>query len=657
MQRGKPRILLVEDDRLDLMAFERYVSQEEFPYDYSVATCAAEAIRMLGEENFAAIVTDYLLGDGTAFDVMEASGQTPVVFVTGTGDEATAVRAMKQGAHDYLIKDLDGHYLKTIAVTVEGAIHLKQIEEQLHEHQANLEHLVEKRTQELRESEQRYRLLADNVLDMISRLTPDGTFLYVSPASQTLLGYIPEQLVGRAIDDIAHPDDVRFLQECQSALEAGASSHLVTYRMMKGDGAYVWVEMVVRAMRDEASNALQEVIAVTRDITERRQMEAREEEVRLRAQEQERLAAIGQLAAGIAHDFNNLLTGIIGYSQLMLHHDGVSEQIASDAQVISEQGRRAAEMIRQILDFSRQSLQHKQLLDLWSFLKEQVKLLQRTIPESVRIELEPAEGRYLVSADITQMQQVLTNLAVNARDAMPDGGTLRISLTHRHFSENNHAPFPEMASRDWLLLSVRDTGTGMSEEIRAHIFEPFFTTKEVGRGTGLGLAQVHGIVSQHGGFIDVESRVGRGTTFHVYLPPDDISSELSDTTLTLTYQYGNQEGILLVDDEATVVNTIERMATSLHYQVFSASDGAQALELYESHSDAISLLVTDAVMPGMSGHELIRTLRQRCPDLKVVLMSGYMLETQETFDDIDGWLAKPPTFGQLSEVLWQAIHS
>ncbi|MBU1751477.1 MAG: response regulator, partial [Chloroflexi bacterium] len=368
-------------------------------------------------------------------------------------------------------------------------------------------------------------------------------------------------------------------------------------------------------------------------------------------------AAVGQLAAGIAHDFNNILTGIIGLAQLMQLRQELSPATRADLDRIVREGYRAAHLIRQILDFSRTSSRAPQLLDLVPLLKEMVKFLARTIPEHIRLDLEIDPGEHQVYADLTQIQQVVTNLAVNARDAMPQGGDLVVRLSRLVLPPGDHPPCADLAPGEWVVLSIRDTGTGIPPEIMARIFEPFFTTKEVGQGSGLGLAQVYGIVKQHNGYIDVVSQVGEGTIFFIYLPAAPTGAVIAPAAPQEPVPPGQGELILLVEDDATVREVVQAGLQQLGYRVLTAANGQEARQVYEQRQDEIALVLTDLLMPIMDGLALCESLRALDPAVKVVMITGHPLGDGEQLlvQGIAGWIQKPPDQAQLAQVLQQAL--
>ena len=470
----------------------------------------------------------------------------------------------------------------------------------------------------------------------------EGRIVLANPRAQEYLALLADAGVG---DVLSHLGD-QPLGELLRPPPEGETCHEV---VLEGPPHRMF-EVVAQPM--EAGPETSGWVLVLRDVTEER-------EVQQRIQQQERLAAVGQLAAGIAHDFNNLLTSIVGFAELLRMRADMPESAKRDLARIVGQGQRAAHLIRQILDFSRRSIIQQRPLDLVPFLKEATRFLERTIPESIHIVLEVAPGRYLVNADPTQIQQVLTNLAVNARHAMPTGGELRLRLSRLPLKAGKRAPFPGMRPGEWIALSVSDTGVGISPEVLPHIFEPFFTTREVGEGTGLGLAQVYGIVKQHDGYIDVESQAGKGTTVVIYLPPLAVWEEAPEEKVPTEIPRGHGQTVLLVEDEPEVLETARAMLKHLGYRVLTAANGQQALEVHAEHKHQIALVLSDMVMPKMGGLELYRLLRRRDPAIKMVMVTGYPLGEEAKSPlprGILGWVEKPFMVENLAQVLHQALE-
>lgn len=387
-------------------------------------------------------------------------------------------------------------------------------------------------------------------------------------------------------------------------------------------------------------------VMLLRDVTEERKVQARVEQ-------QGRLAAMGELAAGIAHDFNNVLQGILSFAELLSGRPNLTEKDRELLLMICQLAERAAQMNRQILDFSRASVAERRPLDLASFLDEGVRLLRRTLPEMIEVILRVEPGEYGVLGNEAQLQQALLNLATNARDAMPEGGRLEVALARLTVAQGERPPCPEMTPGEWICLSVTDTGVGIPPEVLPRIFEPFFTTKERGQGTGLGLAQVHGIVAQHNGYIRVISEVGKGTSMQIYLP---ALKEVGLPALASPPAVPSIPGgtVLLVEDNDAVREAVRAGLEHLGCQVLVAGNGKEALALYERWEREIGFLLTDMVMPDIGGLELVRMLRERNPDLPAAIMTGYPLDGPSREALARGaleWLQKPVDLARLAEVL------
>ncbi|PWH18060.1 MAG: hypothetical protein DDG59_06755 [Anaerolineae bacterium] len=384
-----------------------------------------------------------------------------------------------------------------------------------------------------------------------------------------------------------------------------------------------------------------------------------EREIQTRVQMQERLATVGQLAAGIAHDFNNIMAAILVYTDLLRNDPSINQSAQDRLAIIQQQVHRAASLIRQILDFSRRSVMEQTTLDLLPFIKEFEKMLSRVLPETIRVELKYQPYNYFVLADPTRLQQMLMNLVLNARDAMPHGGVLSISLARLSIKETDSMPNRFIHAGEWITLQVQDTGHGIAPEHLPHIFEPFFTTKPVGLGTGLGLAQVYGIVKQHGGYIDVHSQPSVGTTFTIYLPALLQPSKEVITEQPSLLVDGKGKTALVVEDDPATRNALKALLEAQNFTTLTAADGSQALEVWETYREQIDLLISDIVMPRMGGIELYQTLKTKQAQLKMLLITGHPL-TEEYRTALEGgqihWLQKPfsiPEFNQAIRTLFE----
>jgi PAS domain S-box-containing protein len=389
---------------------------------------------------------------------------------------------------------------------------------------------------------------------------------------------------------------------------------------------------------------------LVREVTEVRQ-------VQRRVQEQIRRGAVGQLAAGIAHDFNNIVAAIILYSEMVLGLPGLPAKGRQRMNTIIDQAHRAASLTRQILDFSRRGILEPHPMDLIPFMKEMVKLLERTLPENIRIRFNYEDDHYVVNTDPARIQQVFTNLAVNARDAMPSGGALTFTMAVVNLEEGDPPPLHDMPSGQWVQISVSDTGEGIPEEDLSKVFEPFFTTKSPGEGTGLGLAQVFGIVKQHDGFIGVKSELGKGTTFDLYLPALSITALKGIIAEEEEPKAGEMETILVVEDDEAMREALVEMLKLLNYTALCAQDGREALEIFESEP-SIDLVLSDLVMPEMGGVALYSILKDKYPDVKMVVMTGYPLAERGKDlleQGIVAWLQKPLDADTLARTLQKVL--
>jgi len=406
-------------------------------------------------------------------------------------------------------------------------------------------------------------------------------------------------------------------------------------------------ELQLRAI----TNDTQQWVVTLQDVTAER--EAQE-----RINMQDRLATVGKLAAGIGHDFNNIIAAILVYTELLLREKNLPPTFEPRLNIIKQQIERASELIRQMSDFSRSSVMKETQIDLLSFLKELENILSRTLPETIRITLRSKPGKYLVNVDPTRLQQVFMNLAVNSRDAMPNGGELSFNMTHFQHTEKCDK-YPFLSPGDWIKITIHDTGTGISEDVLPHVFEPFFTTKEVGKGTGLGLAQVYGIIKQFDGHIEVKSTEETGTTFTVFLPRAlAVKEEYSEPQVDITID-GTGQTVLLVEDNPPTRQALKAMLEMFGYQVTTASNGLEALNHLKTGSMTFEFVVSDIVMPEMGGVELYHEIQTFWPDLKIIFVTGHPLHGKEKNLLLKGnvsWLQKPFTIQDFSQLMKKILQ-
>ncbi|MBA3260180.1 MAG: PAS domain S-box protein [Gemmatimonadales bacterium] len=476
-------------------------------------------------------------------------------------------------------------------------------------------------------SEATYRSLVDNLCEVVFRTDAAGRWELLNPAWEELTGFAPAESVGTPFLDYVHPDDrPGNAEEFQRLLAGEEMSSRSEVRYLTHEGGYRWVEVRARPTLDD-HNAAVGISGTLTDISERRA-----------AEEAHKMEAVGRLAGGIAHDFNNLLTGVLTYCDLVLQEVREGDPIRPDLEQIRHAGQRAAGLTRQLLAFSRRQVLQPRVLSLNTTVTELDGMLRRLVPPDVMLETELDPALWYVLADSGQIEQVLVNLVVNARDAMPQGGRITVSTANRHDK-----------AAAYVTLVVADTGQGMDLETQARIFEPFFTTKEPGRGTGLGLSTVYGIVEQSGGHIAVETAPGRGARFTIHLPRYEGPSVPLNRSDRRTLP-GGTETLLLVEDETAVRSSARRLLERYGYAVLEARHGADALRIVDEDEREVDLVLTDLAMPEMGGRELVEHLRSRRPAIRVLYMSGYT-EKAITIDGLmpprTGFVEKPFTAEQL----------
>lgn len=680
-----PHILIVDDDastrRTLTMIFEKHGHQ------VTTAARGQEALEIADRETIDLALLDLRLPDMEGVELLtplrRLHPDIAIVVATGYASVETAVRAINEGADVYVTKPLDLDAVlnrvrdllerqrlrrenqrlyalaqQELAERRQAEAALRDALEEAHEARCALLSVIEdqKQTEEALGAE---RALLRTLVDHL----PVAVYIKDAEARKTLANPYDVRYIGaKTEDDILgktdldlYPSDLgeRFFADDMSVIRTGQPILNREEEMTLPDGSRGWQLTSKVPMRNKTGQVVG-LVGIGQDITERR-----ENEKRLRRHEQ--LAAIGQLAAGIAHDFRNLLTTIILYAQLAQRNLDLSSTGMRYLESITGEARKATDLVQQILDFGRRTEIESRPLDLAELVANVIAILARTLPETIHITTEVAPGRHVIEGDAGRMQQILTNLALNARDAMPDGGTLRIELSRVGIAPGAAPPLPEMAEVPeppaWIHLSVADSGMGMTEEVYAHLFEPFFTTKEVGKGTGLGLAQVYGIVQLHHGFIDVENAPGEGVTFDIYLPAVDAITEIEDD-LAADAPTGEGERLLLVEDNAQLRDAGEMILTDLGYQVLPAANGREALALCKESGD-IALVITDLVMPEMSGKALMQTLHRERPNLRVLAVTGYVDERDSDlltagFLDI---IRKPFDIVELAQAVHQALSS
>jgi PAS domain S-box-containing protein len=469
--------------------------------------------------------------------------------------------------------------------------------------------------------------------DAIVGKSLDGVITAWNAAAEHMYGYSVDEIIGHNISELIPPDQVDELSPILERVSQGERvEHFETKRVRK-DGTILELSVTLSPIRDD-TGTVTGASTVARDLTELRKAEAEHLELEDRLRQSERLESLGQLAGGVAHDFNNLLAGIMNYASLIssclqdemtlrgLSDDDAFVSVVQDADEITKVAKRAAALTHQLLIFSRREIVQAEVLDLNAIVSEIETLLRTTVPENVELRLRLAPDLPLIKADRSQIDQVFMNLAVNARDAMPDGGELEIE-TATFEVDQQYARINAINAGTYVRLTVSDTGTGMTREVVARTFEPFFTTKPKGEGTGLGLATVYGIVRQAGGDVSIYSEPGLGTTVRVNLPVTSDVRSAREREQPSVPREADGETVLLVEDEEIVREPTRRMLERNGYRVLAAANAEEALVLLHGHPGAIHLLLTDVVMPGRSGRDLSADVLEDRPETKVLFMSGY----------------------------------
>ena len=601
------RVLHLEDSPRDAEMLHDALKTGGVSADIVLVTSKERFEAALAGDSFDIILSDYNVPgyDGIAAVKLaqETRPETPVIVVSGTVGEEEAVKCLHVGATDYLLKQR----LERLVPAVQRAI--QDAEERRGRKGAE---------QALQHRERRLSSIYETVADVLFyvEVEKDGRYRFTSinQAFVSTTGLEYSHVVGKRVDEVVPEPSLTLVLEKYG--EAIREKKIVRWEETSDyPKGRLTGEVSIAPIFDDAGNCTHLVGAV-HDVTERKQLEAQ-------FRQSQKMESVGQLAGGIAHDFNNLLTVINGMAELGLAQLREGDQLHEDLQEILRAGQRAAALTRQLLAFSRKQILQPQVMNLNTVVAEMESMLRRLIGEDIDLVVVPTQGLGSVKADPGQIEQVLANLAVNARDAMPQGGKLTVETQSVEIGEQ-YARQHRVAVQPgpYVMLSMSDTGVGMDEVTRGRIFEPFFTTKAPGKGTGLGLSTVYGIVKQSDGFISVYSEVGHGTSFKIYLPQVAEVAGGKRHSPTVAPAHGT-ETILLVEDVEGLRKLTKRMLESAGYTVLTAANGEEALLLLERYEKPLHLMVTDVVMPGMSGRTLAERFDAIRPGMKVLYMSGY----------------------------------
>jgi len=617
------RVLVVEDDEDDFFIARRLLVRATGA-DVDWAQTYEEGLEAVLKSFYHVALVDYRLGSHNGVELLHAAlargCHTPFILLTGQDDRAVDLGAMTAGAADYLVKwEFDAPLLER---SIRYARERERAQERI-------------RTQ---------ATLLDKARDAISACDLDGRVIYWNKSAERLTGYTAEEVMGQVADDLLGGlDDARRKAAHRIVRKQGEWSGEL--RQKTKVGSEIVVESRWTLVRHGQAGK-HSILVINTDVTERKRLESQ----MLRAQ---RMESIGRLVSGIAHDLGNLLVPILLGAKVLQERFTDDEQTQRTLAMIQQSGQRGADMVQQVLAFARGVQGDRVPLRLEQVIRDVETLIQEGFPKAVTVTIDLPEALWPVQGDATQIQQVIMNLCVNARDAMPEGGPL-------HLRAENCTVDPAMARMHleaepgaYVRISVIDTGTGIPPDVLDTIFEPFFTTKPVGKGTGLGLSTVYSIVKSHGGFVSVESEVGVGTSFHVFLPLVAEGESVRTEGPATDVRRGAGQGILVVDDEAFIRETARQILEGAGYRVLTASDGAQGLAVLADHGDEIVAVLTDLMMPEIDGVAMIRSLRGPYPDLPVVAVSGLddAMAQQALEAGASRFLAKPFTAESLCAVL------
>ena len=662
------QVLLIEDSAADarlLQEFLRETLYDEFQLTH--VERLGKALQQLESNAYDVILLDLTLPDSDGLrslnTLLTQAPSIPVVVLTNTNNPELAVEAVRQGAQDYLVKRQMHH--EVLVRSLRYAIERKQQAEALRVANAALEHRVQARTRELELANQQlreeihHRQIVQERLALAQQAGKTGIFEWNIRSNQVTWSAEIEALYGVSRGDFdgsydrwmttIHSDDrSRVEQELWRSVTVGSGFNS-EFRIAHPNGTR-WITVKSSIFNGEDGKPLR-LLGIHLDITEKKQLEAQF----LQAQ---RLESLGALASGIAHDLNNILTPILATGQLLpITLDTVDQHSQQLINTLNCSARRGIKLVQQILSFAQDSSSITSVISLGELLAEINQIVQQTLPQSIDVCLEVPADLWLVKGNDTQLHQIFMNLCVNARDAMPMGGTLRVSAKNLLIDDSYLLMHGDATRGPHVMVTVADTGTGIAPDIRDRIFEPFFTTKAASQGTGLGLAAVLNIVKSHGGFIDMQTTVGEGSQFHVCLPADPNSVSVPPSSIEMLR--GRQEVILVVDDDPAICKVIQLSLETYGYQALIAHDGLGAIAMLAEHRSLVRCILIDLMMPDMDGQTAIPLLQRLQPEVCVIAMTGAILPIQPDLAiselSLDGMLNKPFTTHDLLILLRQVL--
>jgi two-component system cell cycle sensor histidine kinase/response regulator CckA len=645
-----PTILIVDDEPRICESLTALLNTRG--YEITTANDAQAALALIDEKPFDLAILDVHLPDMMGPDLMDAVKKkhpdTSVIVISGDADLDSALAALRNDAYDYIRKPFE---FAELLNTVENALNEQALKRE-----------KDKINRKLMRSEERYRYLVENSPDIIYTLDANGNFTFLSEALEHLLGFTVEDLIGKHYSTIVWEADRSkaqcFFDERRSRDRAASAIEL---RLKAVDGEqqndsarrYLNVELKSMGIYDAPTPDGERrhigTHGVIRDISERQRLQRQ-------LQNSERMESLGTLAGGIAHDFNNLLMGIQGRSSLIAMDIENSHSVMEHLCSIDDYIHSATHLTKQLLGLAHGGKYEVKPTDINALILRSADMFKRTRKEIV-IETQFHDTNIVVEADRRQIEQVMLNLYINAWQAMPNGGRLRIETKATMINDEAGRPYGIKPGR-YVHIAVTDTGNGMDPQTLKRIFDPFFTTKEKGRGTGLGLASAYGIIKNHHGFIKATSKPGHGTTFSIYLPVSDhavVNDDSSEETICRGH-----ETVLLVDDEPMIIEIGEALLTKLGYRVVTAGNGEEAVKLFQRNDAAIDLVILDMIMPGMDGSQVFKHIREICPTVPVLLSSGYALSgkaEQIMKSGCNGFIQKPFKVSELSQKIRHTLET
>ena len=623
-------VLLIEDNPGDRRLIREFLQEVATVTIFlELADSLAQGLQYLRESKFDVVLLDLFLPDSQGLEtflrLQQQDRQTPVVVTTGLNDETLALRAVQAGAQDYLVKG-----------QMTGELLVRSIRYAIERHRSE---------QKIREQAALLNIATDAILvrDIEDRIT------FWNQGAERLYGWTAEAALGQKTTELLYRNLPVQVQQAQQQLLAENTWQGELHQITQ-TGEAITVESRWTLVRSEAGEP-QFVLMVNTDITDKKQLEAQF----FRAQ---RMESIGTLASGIAHDLNNILTPVLTTAQLLqMKSDQMDERSLHMLQVLETNARRGAEVIKQVLSFARGVEGENTILQTKHLIREIQQIIRQTFPKSIQLQVDVPRDLWTVNGNATQIHQVLMNLCVNARDAMPQGGVLSISAENLTLDKNYTRTHLEAKEGQYIAITVADTGVGMAPELVDRIFEPFFTTKDVGKGTGLGLSTTLGIVKSHHGFITVKTTPGQGTQFKIFLPAVLTPDEAAQSPIEALA--GHQELILVVDDEASIREVTKSSLETYNYSVLTASDGLEAVEIYAQHKADIRLVIMDLMMPSLDGATAFRILQKINPGIKVIAVSGLPPDEWEALapeSGIQRFLSKPHSVEELITAVHQTLQ-